>query len=253
MAWIAPLVACLGTAPATPEPSTPEPSTPEPSTPEPAVAKAEERVQAAQRHYEAGRYDEASRALAQAYASDPNPDYLYARAQAERQGGHCDRAVPLYQQFLETSPPAIQAEAARTNLSRCDALLSAGEPLSAGAVPSPPMEVDQPAPRKVSVMRDPWGGALLATGAAGLAVGFGFLGQSFVDQGRAEDAPTEGDYADWAARAQSYRRLGVGGIAVGGALLVGAAVRYGVLASRNRRSKVAIVPTWNGVMLTGRF
>jgi tetratricopeptide (TPR) repeat protein len=54
-----------------------------------------------QEHYGAGRYAEASDKFAIAYDIDPDPAYLYNRAQALRSlGGRREEAIRLYEQFL---------------------------------------------------------------------------------------------------------------------------------------------------------
>jgi hypothetical protein len=98
--------------------------------------------------------------------------------------------------------------------------------------PPPTVRVDAtpepPPPARVKWWRDPAGGALLGTGLAATAVGATLYGLSFA---RARDQPGETEMA-FEDRRQSVRSFSAAGItllAVGGALLVGAIVRYAVV------------------------
>lgn len=86
--------------------------------------------------YKEARYEDAIEQFEAAYAIDPNPAYLYAWAQAERESGDCQSAVRLYERFLEGAVEPAAAEAARKNIERCD---------SQRPTPPPPVLVDPPA------------------------------------------------------------------------------------------------------------
>ena len=76
-------------------------SAPEDGPTDPRAAAAFER---ATRLYQAGDYVGAEEALAEAYAIEPQPELLYARAQMLRRQGDCERAIELYRAYLATSP-----------------------------------------------------------------------------------------------------------------------------------------------------
>src|SRR5204863_3154893 len=73
------------------------------------------------------------------YAIDPHPDFLYAKAQAQRLGGDCRGALGTYRAFLETSPAAEEAQLARDNVAKCEHVLVASLPPDPV---KPPMRID---------------------------------------------------------------------------------------------------------------
>lgn len=212
----------------------------EPASPEAAAAEAAAR---AQTHFAEEAWDLAVEALVEAYALDPDPAYLYARAQAERMGGRCKIAIALYERFLESGPSEAQAEDTRINIRRCEETLWAKEaaepvptPVETPAEPTPdpepppPREDDGPRPWQ----RDPVGAILLSGSVVSLAAGatvwvFGARGRR-----SAPDATTEGDYESRADRGRTITAVGIGLVGMGVGLAAGAAVRYGLLARRAR-------------------
>ncbi len=69
--------------------------------------------------YRASDFVNALLELERAYALDPRPDILFARAQTLRRLGRCQAAQGLFDQFIATSPSARQHEAARLAMTRC--------------------------------------------------------------------------------------------------------------------------------------
>ena len=109
-----------------------------PDDPKAAAAEAATRAQA---HFAREEWELAVEDLVEAYALDPDPAYLYARAQAERMAGHCKIAIALYERFLESDPSAAQAEDTRINIRRCEETLWAEQ----AAEPQPqPKSTDAP-------------------------------------------------------------------------------------------------------------
>jgi hypothetical protein len=209
------------------------------------ITDANEAFALAEQHFAAEEYDLAADALARAHAIDPRPEFLYARAQAERLGGDCRSAVPLYEQFLRTQPPETHAEDARVNLAKCaGALAAAGEPAEAAPAPAPapatgPAPADAPPPRPKSSRpwhRDVAGGVLVGTGALTLAVGGGLLGGAHALRERADGANRHSAYDDRITRAIALERAGIALAATGGALTLAGAIRWIVLARRQPRS-----------------
>src|SRR5258705_12879333 len=64
--------------------------------------------------YDAGNYNAAVVELETAYRLDPQPQLIFAIAQAKRLGGHCDEALPMYARYLATEPGQSQELAAQT-------------------------------------------------------------------------------------------------------------------------------------------
>ncbi|MCA9709460.1 MAG: hypothetical protein KDK70_26705, partial [Myxococcales bacterium] len=89
---------------------------------------------------------------------------------------------------------------------------------------------------------DPWGGVLVVGGVAGLGAGIGLYVQSRADARAAQSADTLQSYDDRATRALRLDRAGIATMAIGSALIAGGVIRYVVVATRGRRSRVALVP-----------
>jgi hypothetical protein len=159
--------------------------------------------------------------------------------------------VPLYQRFLEMSPPEVQASATHLALSRCAQQMATEKPAAPPplvVVPPPPAPLPPPSPPPWT--HDRWGGALMATGVAGLVVGGGFLAASFAARPAGAD-----NWADYNARsATADRRFGVAAVAFasGGALVAAGAARYAWVRHRARAAAtLTVVP--GGLALGGSF
>src|SRR5258708_28070188 len=94
----------------------------QPSAPQPLTPEARARLDAGLRDFQNHAYDAAIAEFREGYRLQPHPDFLYALAQAERMSGDCAGAVQAYRQFLQTDPPANEAEIAKYNIARCEAL-----------------------------------------------------------------------------------------------------------------------------------
>jgi tetratricopeptide (TPR) repeat protein len=204
-------------------------------------------VERAKVHVAAGEYDKASVAFAEAFTLDPNPAYLYARAQVERFGGDCATAVQLYRAFLAEDPPQEDRALAERHIETCG-----GERVREAAPPEPaptPVidSVPKPDPvepvggdvRPVRWVADVTGGVLVGTGIVGLAVGLGFYGRALQLDRAADDAATQDAFARDVQRAITFNRVGLVTLGVGSALVVAGVVRYAVVASRGRSRRVA--------------
>jgi hypothetical protein len=231
------------------------------------------------RHYEAKRYDDAIREFRDGYAIDERPEFLFAMAQAERLSGDCASAVDLYRRFLTEDPPDRQAAAAREQLARCEEEVAAAAreqeeetPEPDAAEPPEPARVDEnddevpPALRRETSRprdepsrrpwyRDPLGGVLLASGAAGIGVGVGFIVASRTNEADAGDAPTYGAHADLLDRAERQRTIGWIAAGAGAALVTGAVIRYAWGGDGDGGAEIAMTADGGTTVLvvTGRF
>lgn len=227
----------------------------------------------AKEHFERGLagYNEKAYATAVkefrvAYALDPQPDILFAWAQAERLYGRCSRATKLYQRFLKSRPSQQQAEAARIGVDRCKDQpdTAVGDPEDhepaekvAETAPEPVVEDEPPPPPPPPPKRkvDGVGIGLLGGGVVLAGVGAGLLGAG---QGKAnnaaDSAPTYDAYADEAAAVRRLRITGGVLAGIGGALIVGGIVKL-VLHARQPRRDVAFWadPVGAGVHVRMRF
>lgn len=214
----------------------------------PSRVEIREMVERAEAAFGEGQWDAASRGFADAFAVDPDPDYLFARAQAERFAGRCNVAIKLWDQYLtlESSPQAI-AEA-RHNRAYCEpATTTSGEaPPSTDAGTQPPDDGGGRPPRPTRAWyRDPAGGVLVATGGVSTIIGASVLGLALSRDRKAAGADTEGSYVAEKDAVKAPHRAGIAVLSVGGALLVAGVVRWAVVATRSRRGTQArSQPTW---------
>jgi tetratricopeptide (TPR) repeat protein len=205
----------------------------------------------AQRHFEAEQWDEAIEALIEAYAEDPDPAYLYARAQAERMRGNCKAAIELYRRFLAGDPSPKQRADTERHIRLCEEILFQRE---VEVSPTPPPAEPPPPPAPVPERRprrDAVGPALLGSGLVAAAAGMTIAIVGDTARRRAPDAATEDAYEDDGRRGTILLATGVSIATVGGALIAGAIARFAII-SRRRRGAVALGPAV-GVSVRGRF
>jgi tetratricopeptide (TPR) repeat protein len=202
--------------------------------------------------YKAGDYDKAAGLLERAYKADAKPETLFALAQAERLGGHCDKAIPHYKKLLEKTTDLSQAKLIQNNLGLCEASAPPPpEPAPASAAPPPKPEVvtktveSHKTDKLATVML---GGGMLAIGGG---VGLYVVAKRATSDARV--ARTLDDHDRLLDRASRDRVLAfvVGGAGV--ALIAGAVVKWSLGGST--KTEVAVVPSAHGATfaLSGRF
>lgn len=202
----------------------------------PSRAEIREMVTRAEAAYKAKEWDVASRAFADVHAIDPKPDYLFARAQAERFAGRCNVAVKLWDSYIaaETSPDSVREAKALRAYCEPVAIGTTAPPTTANA--SSPNADGGPAPKpnRTPWYRDPAGGVLVATGGVSTVIGASVLGLALSRDRKASSADTEGGYVDEKDSARTPHRAGIVVLSVGGALLIAGVVRWAIIASRSR-------------------
>lgn len=233
--------------------------------------KAQQLFEEAQQAFEQKDYATASARLEQAYLIEPAAELLYPWAQAERNLDRCESAIDLYEKFIDTHPSQRMVEAAEQNIARCKETLAANAPAEPPPVPAageddetapredtpPPRPKADPqrddAPRKVG--RDPAGAVLVSVGAAGVIAGAVLLGIASKQAKKTSDAKDNSNYLDMRAAAMKQRNAGIAVMVVGGALVVAGAIRYGLLARKQKRTDVGVwVDRTGGVVsLSTRF
>ncbi len=190
-----------------------------------------------------GRYEAALQILSDAEKRRPHAVYVFVRATIEERRGNCRAAIDLYEHFLQFGVPEADAEEARLGISRCrEALPSSptGPETTPTQTSDPSPEPEDPDAAKRRWHLDPLGGALLLTGVAGLGTGLGLYVQSRSDERAANDADTLEAYEAKGQRARRFNAAGIAMLGVGSALIVGAIVRYTLVATSERRAQVAI-------------
>ncbi len=201
-----------------------------------------EAAERAERHFAAGEYEAAIVALEQAYAIEPDRAFVFAMGSAWQALGECEKATEQYERFLGTDPSAEQAASARERIALCrprkppPPLVVAPPPASAEPMPAEPT---RPADRRADDARpwhrDPAGGVLLGLG---LAVAVGGTALEIAGATRrlgADDASGEQDFRRQLRQSNTMQGVGIGMIASGTALVLGAVIRYALV----RRGRVA--------------
>jgi tetratricopeptide (TPR) repeat protein len=216
--------------------------------------------------YQRHQYDDAIAELRAGLAIDPQPEILYALGQAERRRGHCDRAVEYYQSCLALVKDPAAVAAVKVQIERCnveqgdakedaeqlpgpDPFAPSAPPVPAPPVPAPPAAaspapaLQAPAPVPPSTptavapapaplnrwQHDALGLSLVGVGVAAVATGGALFA---VAETRLNDAAgSYQQYAD-ARSAPTLQAVGIGGLALGGALVVAGVVRLAVVGAR---------------------
>lgn len=200
---------------------------------------AKARLDAGVAHYTAGRYVAAIAEYEAAYAIDPDPQVLFAWAQAERLAGRCGSAVPRYRKYLESRPSADAVELATNLIALCES--------TAKASTSAPSTGE----RSVPWYKDPVGGAVVA-GVAGLGVGIGFFVASSGNRDRADTAQTSAQFDAYLDRATTQRRIGATFLVLG-AGLVGGGIGYHLWSRRQRAARPVVGIAGTSLFIAGTF
>jgi hypothetical protein len=185
--------------------------------------------------FSAGEFVEAAAAFEEAFAQTGDPALLFGRGQALRRAGNCQAAIDEFERFIALGPPPADVDEAKKVIASCERVLgmatAPAEPAPAEPTPAPTDPPPSPAPRPWH--RDPAGGALLGSGLVLAAIGGGLLGGSFA---RARDRAGESE-SEWQTRSRGVRVMSTAGIvllASGGVLAIASAVRWAIVARRDR-------------------
>ncbi|MGE0546897.1 MAG: tetratricopeptide repeat protein [Kofleriaceae bacterium] len=194
--------------------------------------------------FQAKSFDEAAKLYEQAYALDPDPAHLFALAQAERLGGHCDRAIEHYKKLIDAATSPRAAEFVQESLQQCGAGDWAKPP------EAKPSATPQPPATAVSVVRSTRSSDRLATsmfagGALALGLGVGLAVTSRSIGLDADEAATSDVY--YASHDRADRYMVAAGIAGAvGVGLIGFSVYRWMTGGREQAASVAVVPTTTG-------
>jgi hypothetical protein len=85
-----------------------------------AKADAKKHITEGTKLYNVQQYAQAAEHYYAAYMLDPQPEYLYAAAQSQRQAGQCDKALLSYNAYLRTNPKETERDKAQKNIERCE-------------------------------------------------------------------------------------------------------------------------------------
>jgi tetratricopeptide (TPR) repeat protein len=202
--------------------------------------------------FQLGLYREAAEAFAREYETNPDPALLFGRAVALKRSGDCLSAIEAFEVFIAAGPPAADVEEAEGQIDQCRAIVDATAKAASPpprVQPPPPetptsavMQDDRAPPRARPWHRDPAGGVLVGVGVPLLATGIGLYAGSFA---LAERSPPTMQ-TDHESRRDRVRALAASGLpimAVGAALVIAGAIRWGVVARQQRRGAVSVAPS----------
>ncbi len=218
-----------------------------PSEPEPEPPAEPARTDAATL-FQLGLYDEAADAFAREYETNPDPALLFGRAVSLKRSGDCLSAIEAFEVFIAAGPPASDVAEAENQVAQCRAIVKATAAAAAEPEPAPPPDVEPPPPSAADDrtrrpaerpwFRDPAGGVLVGVGVPVLATGVGLYVGSFALAGSPQpDAQSEHE-----SRRDRVRGLATAGVplmAVGAALVIAGAIRWGLLARQQRRAALS--------------
>jgi len=208
--------------------------------------------------FRAKDYAAAIKAFDAGYAIDPQPIFLYDKAQAQRLAGDCKSAIDTYKEFLATEPPADETARAKKNIDNCQTTLPppedaapapAREETHEDAEPKPEADREPPPPARTETSRwwrDSVGVSLLTTGAIGLGIGAGF---AVAARSAASDTALATNVDQWTvARDRWERDRIVAGVALGAGATC---IVLGVLRLSLHERSVAVTPArGNGAVVT---
>jgi tetratricopeptide (TPR) repeat protein len=225
------------------------------------ASAADAKIASAKDHYAKAELGAALADLAEAYHLDPRPDLLYAMAQIEVELGDCAGAVAHYKQYLGTNPSQKARDAAEKSKAACEAKLGM-KPEDTSPhppPPPPPAPVKRVEPVQRPFYKDALGDSLFAAGLVGGLVGGGLYLAARKDIDDSETAPTLQAHEDLVAKAHDLRTYAVIAGGVGGALAVGAIVRWATHGGGTEQPGVemTLAPSpdgtgW-GIAASGRF
>lgn len=181
------------------------------------------------------------------YAIEPRREFLFAGGQAKRLAGDCKGAVALFQRFLATSPPPVQANATQMALGRCAQHLADHPDV---VVVEPPKPSPPPPPPPPRWWHDPFGLAATGTGVAAIGVGIGFIAAAYSARGDAQDATTLAVADERWAAATFRRNVGVAALGVGSLLVAAGAYRF-VSVKRSADRRDVVVSVTPGMLTVG--
>jgi hypothetical protein len=172
-------------------------------------------------------YKTASREFETAYKLDPLPVLLFTWAQSERLGGHCDKAVPLYNKYLYADINAKQKAETRDNIQRCGGNVEAPKKTELAVAESPRW------------YKDKLGGALTVAGVVGIGVGVVYLVKASGTRSDADSAMFLDDFKSGLDDATTQRRIGAVSLTLGLGLVASGIAVYVIHDKQNKKKLVA--------------
>ncbi len=219
--------------------------------------------------FEQADYDTAIDLFEQAYAKDPQPNYLYNIARVYEEKGDFAAAVERYQRFI--AEPRVDLEARQNAIARLRVLRDALEQLQPPAELEPEPEAPSTPPPAREVRRDDppthdveppdrirkariAGYTLMGVGGAALVVGGVFGGLAVGKANDADDAEFVDAAMGMREEARMHAKVADAMLATGGILAGVGLVTVLATLGKKQRSRTAVVPaTGLGLAVHHRF
>jgi tetratricopeptide (TPR) repeat protein len=210
--------------------------------------------------YTKGDYAAASDSLEKSFRLEPDPETLFAWAQAERKLSRCEKAIKLYERLLKFEVPAENRQAIQANLDDCKANLGPAKPDAPKQVvvvkhddhgDRPPVAHDEPRPW----WRDPIGDTFLGAGVVGLGVGVAFVVAAHGSDSQAKSSPNYFTFQDLENKAKSQSTNGAIAAGAGAALVGIGVIWYAAHRSSDRDTRISgwIDGAGGGLGVAGAF
>ncbi len=224
--------------------------------------------------YTKGDYDAAADALGKSFALEADAETLFAWAQTERKLDRCDKALDLYGKLLLMKLPEENKDAVRVQIEECKVIIADAKPADPegdGTKPPGAPDEDKPVAEEPTSLRseplppsdeaprawwkNPVGGALVGLGVVAAGVGTVFLVQGSSADSDKANATSYNEYQALDDKAESRGRMGVIGLAVGGALITGGVIWYATHGSKKPNNTLSgwLAPSGGGLVVSGGF
>ncbi|MDB4954831.1 MAG: hypothetical protein JWO36_2400 [Myxococcales bacterium] len=242
--------------------------------------------------YSKGDFVTASEALGKSFALKPDPETLFAWAQAERRLDHCGKALELYAKLLKFRLPPANKDAVKTQIAECkDVIAAAQKPepvlepkpapepekkpdvkIEAAPEPTPepkpepklePARAIRTAPQPVDQViegrawwKDPVGDSLLGLGFAGLGAGAVFIVLAHNSENQKQHTTSYPEYVRLDDEATSRGQIGVISLVSGGVFVATSFAWFATHREHDRRGAVIsgwCAPGTGGLVVTGAF
>ena len=205
--------------------------------------------------YKSKDYAAAAASMGKAYELDPEPEALYALAQAERLSGDCKGATEHYQKLLDLAKDDKTVNAVTANLALCKQIERGEKPKVDEADAKEIEKRDAPTIQIRTIYRTERKSDRLAiacfaiggTAIGGAATAY-LLGVS--TRNDADHATTLAQYNKSYDRSVLLKDIAYGSAGLGVALVGLATYRVLTGGSKESRTPIAVVPTSGGSMLT---
>ena len=199
--------------------------------------------------------------MSKSYALDPQPNALYALAQAERLANNCKDALVHYKKVLEETKDDKIRKAVEQNVELCEQLEKGEKPVEIPKTTEEQTRLDAPVLQIRTVYRTEEKSdklAIVLYAAGGTAIGGAVVTYVLSRSARsdADNAQSLTEYNDLYDRAQRMQWIAIGAAGVGVGLATWATIRVlrgkksNTERTETRSSEVSLVPTNGGSMLS---